>query len=536
MTLRRQLAVSLVALLALIGLNLAIVRWGSTARAECVERLRRTVERKTLVAMLRRDIEDRLRQVRLLSEIEMDGSFQPSQEALGEIRNDLEAVNRRVEQLRSLAGARSLGLVEEFARTYRFLHDSLIAFHDRFGGPGHDEAMGELSRLVEPTARGALNDLLALERQEAQLLEAASQEFYDVSSFTNGWMVSMLVCSALLILAMGYLLYRHLSRELAKLKSGVDAIGRGDLDHRIEVTSDDELGQLGTAFNSMTRNLQSAQQELRHTAEELETRHQDMEKQRQHSLSLLHNILPSEVAEELQRKGNVDPKYFEDVSILFLDFVGFTLATEKLAAEELVQLLHEYFTTFDRIVERYGLEKLKTIGDAYMCAGGLPVRNPSHPVDIVMAAFEMIESVEQTRRSGIGPRNWGARIGIHTGPVIAGVVGIQKFAFDIWGDTVNYSSRMESSGQRNRINLSASTYSRVKDFFHCEKRGKIPIKEGREVEMYFAEQVLPKLLGGSSELPPPGFVRRYRIYFQKDPPAFPEFLADDRWVMNRQAS
>ncbi|HLK19759.1 MAG TPA: adenylate/guanylate cyclase domain-containing protein [Bryobacteraceae bacterium] len=243
------------------------------------------------------------------------------------------------------------------------------------------------------------------------------------------------------------------------------------------------------------------------------------------SESLLLNILPGEVADELRAKGLVSPKYFEDVTILFTDFVGFTLSTEKLAAEELVELLHDYFTAFDQIITRYKLEKMKTIGDSYMCISGLPNRNPAHPVDMVMAAFEMLEAVRQRQRPD-RLAQWKVRIGIHTGPVIAGVVGINKFAFDIWGDTVNYSSRMESSGEANRINLSERTYSRVKDFFACEYRGKVQTKEKRELDMYFANGVLPVLLNGSGHTPPPAFVRRYNVYFQKDPPSFPAFLAE----------
>ena len=241
------------------------------------------------------------------------------------------------------------------------------------------------------------------------------------------------------------------------------------------------------------------------------------------SESLLLNILPGEVADELRAKGLVSPKYFEDVTILFTDFVGFTLSTEKLAAEELVELLHDYFTAFDQIVAHYRLEKMKTIGDSYMCISGLPLRNPAHPVDMVMAAFEMLEAVRERQRPD-RLAQWKVRIGIHTGPVIAGVVGINKFAFDIWGDTVNYSSRMESSGEANRINLSERTYSRVKDFFQCEHRGKVLTKEKRELDMYFANGILPTLLNGSDQTPPPAFVRRYNVYFQKDPPSFPAFL------------
>ena len=259
--------------------------------------------------------------------------------------------------------------------------------------------------------------------------------------------------------------------------------------------------------------------------QELEQRHQQVEQQKKISESLLLNILPAEVADELRAKGMVSPKYFEDVTILFTDFVGFTLSTEKLAAEELVDLLHDYFTAFDQIVARYRLEKMKTIGDSYMCISGLPMRNPAHPVDMVMAAFEMLHAVEARQQPGRAAQ-WKVRIGIHTGPVIAGVVGINKFAFDIWGDTVNYSSRMESSGEANRINLSERTYSRVKDFFDCQYRGKVLTKEKRELDMYFANGISPALVNGSAQIPPPAFARRYNVYFQKDPPAFPAFLID----------
>ena len=267
-----------------------------------------------------------------------------------------------------------------------------------------------------------------------------------------------------------------------------------------------------------------AGEKLKLANQELEKRHQLVEQQKRMSESLLLNILPADVADELRTKGMVSPKYFEDVTILFTDFVGFTLATEKLAAEDLVQLLNDYFTAFDQIVARYGLEKMKTIGDSYMCLSGLPVRNPAHPVDTLMAAFEMLQAVKDRERPG-SPVQWKVRIGIHTGPVIAGVVGINKFAFDIWGDTVNYSSRMESSGEPNRINLSERTYSRVKDFFLCEYRGKVVTKEKKELDMYFANGILPALAeNAATEVPPAAFSRRYNVYFQKDPPAFPAFL------------
>ena len=139
----------------------------------------------------------------------------------------------------------------------------------------------------------------------------------------------------------------------------------------------------------------------------------------------------------------------------------------------------------------------------------------------MLAAFEMVKAVEDLS-SEEAP--WKVRIGIHTGPVIAGVVGIKKFAFDIWGESVNFSSRMESSGLANHINMSARTYSRVKDFFACEPRGQVTTKEGKAYDMYFAKGILPKLIDDGTQSPPPAFVRRYRIYFQKNPPDFPAFL------------
>lgn len=256
---------------------------------------------------------------------------------------------------------------------------------------------------------------------------------------------------------------------------------------------------------------------------QVETAFQEAERQKQAAEGMLRNILPAKIAQELQSAGTVEPMYFEDVTIGFTDFVGFTVATEKLAAEEIVGLLHEYFTAFDRIVSRYGLEKMKTIGDSYMFVSGMPDRRPSHPVDAVLAALEMVETVRAMARPNEGIE-WQMRVGLHTGPVIAGVVGIHKFAFDVWGDSVNFSSRMESSGAPNRVNLSERTYSRVKDFVRCTPRGRVLTKDGREADMFFADGVYEKLIDAGVEGIPAAFARRYRIYFQQAVRAFPPFL------------
>jgi adenylate cyclase len=260
----------------------------------------------------------------------------------------------------------------------------------------------------------------------------------------------------------------------------------------------------------------------KYRAKELEEALRQVDKARQTSERLLRNILPETVAMELQEKESVDPMYFEDVTIVFTDFVGFTRATEELSAEDLVAVLNEYFSAMDRITERYGLEKLKTIGDSYMYAGGLPVRNPAHPVDAVLAAIEIADLVTGRQPSGSGA-DWGIRIGVHTGPVIAGVVGVKKFAFDIWGESVNLASRMQSCGVRDRVNLSGRTYTRIKDFFVCERR-KVTTKDGYELDAHLVSAVQPKLMVEAGE-PPPAFARRYRSYFGHELPAFPISLA-----------
>lgn len=213
-----------------------------------------------------------------------------------------------------------------------------------------------------------------------------------------------------------------------------------------------------------------------------------IEREKNRSEILLLNILPQETANELKENGKVQPKKFDAVTILFTDFKNFTHYAESLSPEELVKSVDFYFSEFDRIIEKYGLEKIKTVGDAYMCAAGVPFPVEDHAVEVVSAACEMIQFVEEAKQlhSEIETR-FEMRIGINTGPVIAGVVGTKKFAYDIWGDTVNIASRMESSSEEGKINISENTYELVKDNFECEYRGEVPVKSKGMMKMYFVK-------------------------------------------------
>lgn len=200
---------------------------------------------------------------------------------------------------------------------------------------------------------------------------------------------------------------------------------------------------------------------------------------------LLLNILPEDTAEELKEKGRVAAKKYDAVTVFFSDFKGFTKYAENLSPEILVETIDHYFSKFDAIVEKYGLEKIKTIGDAYMAAGGLNYDNENHAKHMILAAQEMIEFVAKAKQDTNTDGSFDIRIGINTGPVVAGVVGTKKFAYDIWGDTVNIAARMESSSAPGRINISEDTYKMVQSDFECEYRGELEVKNRGHLKMYF---------------------------------------------------
>jgi class 3 adenylate cyclase/Tfp pilus assembly protein PilF len=206
------------------------------------------------------------------------------------------------------------------------------------------------------------------------------------------------------------------------------------------------------------------------------------------SENLLLNILPSDTAEELKEHGKVQAKKFESVSVLFTDFKDFTRHSSSLTPENLVRSVDYYFSKFDEIIGKHGLEKIKTMGDSYMCAGGLHFHQDDHALKMMQASFEMVQIMEDARNDSENIMAYDIRIGVNSGPVVAGVVGTKKFAYDIWGDTVNVAARMESNSERGKINISQNTYALIKDRYDCEYRGEIEVKNKGMMKMYYVNK------------------------------------------------
>jgi len=230
---------------------------------------------------------------------------------------------------------------------------------------------------------------------------------------------------------------------------------------------------------------------------------------------LVLNILPNHVADALVKKQGVRPKAYRACTVLFTDVVSFSRLAFHLDPVSLIRRLNDYFSTFDELMEEYGIEKIKTIGDAYMCASGLPDKKNSHAVDCTLAALAILRSLKANRVEphvvdGLDLANWEMRVGMHSGPCISGVVGSKKFVFDIWGDSVNVASRMESAGEANAINVSASTWDELEPFFVGTLRGSQHVKNIGEVEMYFVERLRPEFSADAAgTIPNDAFLARY---------------------------
>ncbi|MBK8491790.1 MAG: hypothetical protein IPL49_13110 [Saprospirales bacterium] len=251
------------------------------------------------------------------------------------------------------------------------------------------------------------------------------------------------------------------------------------------------LAVLGIGYSFARYRIYTLRKREHYLEEQVGIRTAELEAEKQKSEDLLLNILPEETARELKNNGFAKARFFDAVTVMFIDFEGFTRVAEELPPEELVGEIDFCFRAYDEIMEKYGLEKIKTVGDAYLCVGGLPGEEVKSAVQIVRAALEIQEFMVKVReeRSMSHLPFFRSRIGIHTGSIVAGIVGIKKFAYDIWGDTVNTASRMESNGEVDRVNISKCTYDLVHPYFECVPRGMMEVKNKGQVEMYFVNEM-----------------------------------------------
>ncbi len=257
------------------------------------------------------------------------------------------------------------------------------------------------------------------------------------------------------------------------------------------------VATLGLVINIYTnRRLIRAKQRLENIVErrthELKMQKREVENEKEKSDRLLLNILPVKVAEELKSQGYSKAEFYDSATVLFTDFAGFTRIAERESSQELIDKLERFFILFDEIAIRNRMEKIKTIGDSHMSVGGVPVSNRTHVFDAVIAALEMIEVMKKARLQQEWASSWHLRVGIHTGSLIAGIVGKRKFAYDVWGDTVNMSSRLQVASENERINISKEVYEIIAPCFECEYRGKIAIKHKGQVEMFFVNRLKPE--------------------------------------------
>lgn len=288
----------------------------------------------------------------------------------------------------------------------------------------------------------------------------------------------------------------------------------------VEITIEGKIYQVKNNFSkiihlflSTYKNTLAQNQRLDRIQNEYNNANQELQMAKKEHEDLLQNIFPKNVAESLIAYGNVSAERFDDVSIMFTDFDDFSKVVPKLSPEELIECLSHYFDEFDEITERFNLTKIKTIGDSYMAAAGLPDRNETHPIDTILAALNIQKFISGKEKLGNSKHPFfRVRIGIHTGPAVVGVIGKRRFAYDMWGEAVNLASRMEQNSANDQINITEETYNRVKEFFVCEPRGDIEAKNIGSVTMYFVKRIKPEFSEDEAGFEPNRlFIKNYNV-------------------------
>ncbi len=315
-----------------------------------------------------------------------------------------------------------------------------------------------------------------------------SETLRSVNRTSYGLLVGILATTGTLVFSLGLmlvLLQRRLLQRTAALCETAEQIMEGQLETRSHIRGPDEIGQLGEAFDSMVERLAHAIDEAEARTAESELQRSELEEERNRSETLLHNILPAVIAGRLKQGESTIAETYPEVTVLFADIVGFTKLSEKLGPKQIVSMLNDVFQRFDKIAMEVEVEKIKTIGDCYMVVGGVPDRRSTHCQQIAEFAINALESFNEYAREFVEPLQ--IRVGIHTGTVVAGVVGTQKFSFDLWGDVVNIASRLESTGSPNRIHVSDAVQVRLHDDYDFEERGDVEIKGKGSIHTWFLE-------------------------------------------------
>jgi class 3 adenylate cyclase/cbb3-type cytochrome oxidase subunit 3 len=269
--------------------------------------------------------------------------------------------------------------------------------------------------------------------------------------------------------------------------------------------------RLEMKIHERTKEIQQQKRKIEEQKTKIEEEKNKVERQQEllkiekdKSEKLLKNIIPESTAEELKKRGKARARAYKTVSVLFTDFVGFTKISDQMNPTELVRKLDVYFTKFDEVIVRNNLEKIKTIGDAYMCAGGVPVRNNTNPIDTCLAAVQIQDYMEKRKLEALanGKEYWECRLGINTGEVTAGVIGSERLAYDIWGATVNQAQRMEMLGDPGEVTVTGTTYQHIEPYFECSFKGKAQSKSRGLIDMYVVERIKPELsIDGEGILP-----------------------------------
>ena len=302
-------------------------------------------------------------------------------------------------------------------------------------------------------------------------------ELATLNGYSDRILIGIIVTSAgllALIGAMVWVLRDRFLRPSAVLMDTVEKLGAGDLDARSNISGKDEMGILGQVIDSMATRLSAALGNAEQKAQEANAQAVALAEERHHSEKLLHNILPAIIAQRLQSGESLIAETYPEVTVLFADIVGFTKLSADLGPREIVSMLNDVFGRFDDLVVEHNLEKIKTIGDCYMVVGGVPNRSPTHCQQVAQFALAALKSLEEYADNL--PRPMRIRIGMHTGTVVAGVVGTQKFAYDLWGDVVNVASRYEATGTPNKIHVSDAVRVRLEDDFVFEDAGEVDLK------------------------------------------------------------